>query len=162
MTVRFPASLDDLEQLLKRDFELLNLPPVNWVVPRAPGDHGAVLDVAIIGAGMAGLAAGFALVKLGIRHIRLFDAAPPGLEGPWGTYARMETLRSPKQLTGPALGFANLTFRAWFEAQFGATAWADLDKIPRLQWLDYLRWYRRMVCCCCALRPSRARQPRPA
>lgn len=145
MTACSPASLDDLERLLRRDFELLNLPPVNWVTPRPPGDHDPVFDVAIIGAGMAGLAAGFALVKLGIRNIRLFDAAPAGLEGPWGTFARMETLRSPKQLTGPALGFANLTFRAWFEAQFGAAAWADLDRIPRLQWLDYLRWYRRML-----------------
>jgi cation diffusion facilitator CzcD-associated flavoprotein CzcO len=54
----------------------------------------------------------------------------------------METLRSPKQLTGPALGLPALTFRAWFEAQFGLDAWEALDKIPRLQWMDYLRWYR--------------------
>ena len=31
------------------------------------------------------------------------------------TYARMETLRSPKQLVGPAYGMASLTFRAWHE-----------------------------------------------
>jgi cation diffusion facilitator CzcD-associated flavoprotein CzcO len=54
----------------------------------------------------------------------------------------METLRSPKELTGPALGLPALTFRAWFEAQHGPAAWARLDKIPRLQWMDYLRWYR--------------------
>ena len=54
----------------------------------------------------------------------------------------METLRSPKQLAGPALGIPSLTFRAWFEAQFGRDAWDALDKIPRLQWMDYLRWYR--------------------
>ena len=46
------------------------------------------------------------------------------------TYARMETLRSPKQLTGPAYGMASLTFRAWFTAQFGEDAWEALDKIP--------------------------------
>ena len=57
----------------------------------------------------------------------------------------METLRSPKELTGPALGLPALTFRAWFEAQFGADAWARLDKIPRLQWMDYLAWYRRVM-----------------
>ena len=57
----------------------------------------------------------------------------------------METLRSPKQLTGPALGLPALTFRAWFEAQFGLEAWDALDKIPRLQWMDYLRWYRRVL-----------------
>ena len=41
--------------------------------------------------------------------------------------------------------FASLTFRAWFEAQFGAEAWRELHRIPRLQWMDYLRWYRRMI-----------------
>ena len=54
----------------------------------------------------------------------------------------METLRSPKQLLGPAYGMASLTFRAWFEAQFGVDAWERLDKIPRLMWMDYLSWYR--------------------
>ena len=57
----------------------------------------------------------------------------------------METLRSPPELTGPAFGFSNLTFRAWFEAQFGAPAWEKVHRIPRLQWMDYLRWYRRMI-----------------
>ena len=74
-----------------------------------------------------------------------YDEAPAGLEGPWATTARMETLRSPKQLAGPALGIPSLTFRAWFEAQFGRAAWEALDKIPRLQWMDYLRWYRRVL-----------------
>ena len=54
-------------------------------------------------------------------------------------------MRSPKQLAGPALGLPSLTFRAWFEAQFGSADWEALDKIPRLQWMDYLRWYRRVL-----------------
>jgi cation diffusion facilitator CzcD-associated flavoprotein CzcO len=58
----------------------------------------------------------------------------------------METLRSPKHLTGPAYGMASLTFRAWFDARFSAEAWEDLDKIPRTMWMDYLRWYRRVLC----------------
>jgi cation diffusion facilitator CzcD-associated flavoprotein CzcO len=103
-----------------------------------------VLDVAIIGGGMAGLAAGAALKHLGIVA-PMFDRAPAGFEGPWATTARMETLRSPKQLTGPALGLPALTFRAWFEARFGTAAWNALDKIPRLQWMDYLRWYRAVL-----------------
>jgi cation diffusion facilitator CzcD-associated flavoprotein CzcO len=57
----------------------------------------------------------------------------------------METLRSPPELSGPSFQFASLTFRAWFEAQFGAAAWSKLYRIPRLQWMDYLRWYRRMI-----------------
>ncbi|HSV84748.1 MAG TPA: NAD(P)/FAD-dependent oxidoreductase, partial [Ramlibacter sp.] len=65
--------------------------------------------------------------------------------GPWATTARMETLRSPKELTGPALGLPALTFRAWFEAQFGLAAWDAMDKIPRLQWAEYLRWYRQVL-----------------
>lgn len=135
-----PRSLNELEARLARDLELLTLPPADWVPPRD-----GVLDVAIIGAGMAGLTAAFALRKVGVSNIRLFDRAPLGQEGPWATYARMETLRSPKTLVGPALGFANLTFRAWFEAQFGRAAWDDLGKIPRLQWLDYLNWFRRVT-----------------
>ena len=54
-------------------------------------------------------------------------------------------LRSPKVLTGPAAGIPSLTFRAWFVAQFGHAAWEELDKIPRLMWMDYLRWYRRVL-----------------
>ncbi|MFD1624077.1 FAD/NAD(P)-binding protein [Azospirillum griseum] len=135
-----PRSLEALEARLARDLDLLTLPPADWVPPQ----DGA-LDVAIIGAGMAGLTAAFALRKVGISNIRLFDRAPPGREGPWATYARMETLRSPKTLTGPALGLPNLTFRAWYEAQFGRVAWETLHRIPRLQWLEYLTWYRRVT-----------------
>jgi cation diffusion facilitator CzcD-associated flavoprotein CzcO len=61
------------------------------------------------------------------------------------TFARMETLRSPKVLAGPALGLPALTFRAWFEAQHGPEGWARLGKIPRAMWMDYLVWYRRAM-----------------
>ena len=67
---------------------------------------------------------------------RCLDRGPAGVEGPWVTYARMETLRSPKVLTGPAAGIPSLTFRAWFVAQFGAAEWEALDKIPRVMWMD--------------------------
>ncbi|BBI49330.1 hypothetical protein HORIV_17510 [Vreelandella olivaria] len=60
-------------------------------------------------------------------------------------YARMETLRSPKTLPGPSYGFASLTFRAWYEAQFGNEAWESLDKIPRTTWMAYLCWYREVL-----------------
>lgn len=137
------ASLASLETRLRQDLAWLDLPARPWV-PVRTHDGAAVLDVAVIGAGMAGMAAAATLQHLGIRA-RLFDQAPAGFEGPWATTARMETLRSPKQLTGPALGLPALTFRAWFEAQFGTAAWEALDKIPRLQWMDYLRWYRNVL-----------------
>ena len=141
-----PASLAELEARLKRDFELLVMPPAkDWLEPRTHPEHGPVLDVAVIGAGMSGLAAAFALKCLAVRSLRIFDRSPAGFEGPWATFARMETLRSPPELSGPAFGFANLTFRAWYEAQFGLAAWQKVHRIPRLQWMDYLRWYRRVI-----------------
>ena len=135
--------LEALEARLRQDLQWLCLPARRWVPPRR-ADGAEVLDTAIVGGGMAGLALAASLTHLGVQT-RIFDRAPEGFEGPWATTARMETLRSPKELTGPALGFAALTFRAWFEAQFGLAAWEALDKIPRLQWADYLRWYRQVL-----------------
>ena len=95
------AGLAALETRLRQDLSWLELPAKNWVTPRLE-DGQPVLDVAIIGGGMAGLAASAALTHLGV-NAPIFDQSPEGYEGPWATTARMETLRSPKQLTGPAL-----------------------------------------------------------
>jgi FAD-dependent urate hydroxylase len=138
------TSLDALEHRLREDLRWLELPPASWVPPRFV-DGERVLDVAIVGGGMAGLTASAELRWLGIDNQQVFDRAPGGSEGPWVTYARMETLRSPKVLTGPALRLPALTFRAWYEAQFGRPAWEALYKIPRTQWMDYLRWYRKVL-----------------
>src|SRR5437763_15274505 len=108
-----PRTLAELEARFKRDLELLTIPPAKeWLEPRTHAEHEPVLDVAILGAGMAGLSAAFACKRLGISNLRVFDRAPEGFEGPGATYARMEVLRSPPELTAPALGFSNLTFRA--------------------------------------------------
>lgn len=131
-----------LDHALARDLELLQEPAPDWV-PETPAPDGSVArDVVIIGAGMAGLAAGLALLRNGITRTLLIDRAPDGFEGPWASFARMPTLRSPKQLAGPALGLPGLTFRVWFVARYGAAAWDALGKIPRGMWMDYLRWYR--------------------
>ncbi|MEC5341296.1 NAD(P)/FAD-dependent oxidoreductase [Brenneria populi] len=135
--------LPALEARLKQDLEWLALPAKRWL-PVTEHAGAPVKDVVIIGAGMAGLAAAFALRLQGVDAV-LYDKAPKDDEGPWATTARMETLRSPKHLTGPALDLPSLTFRAWYEAQFGPSAWERLDKIPRLQWAEYLRWYRRVL-----------------
>jgi cation diffusion facilitator CzcD-associated flavoprotein CzcO len=149
MTAATPATASDrglaiLERELARDLENLCRPPANWVPPRMV-DGEPVCDVVIVGGGMCGLIAWFALQSAGIRNSRIIDRNPAGREGPWLNYARMETLRSPKQLVGPAYGMGRLTFRAWFTAQFGESEWEHLDKIPRPMWMDYLRWYRKVL-----------------
>ena len=130
------------DAMVARDLDLLRLPPAPWTAT-APGPDGApAYDVAVIGAGMYGIAAAAALIFKGIRNITLLDRAADGQEGPWITYARMETLRSPKQLPGLALGIPSLTFRAWYEARFGSAAWNALYKISNADWQAYLIWIR--------------------
>lgn len=138
-----PIGLPALEARLREDLQWLDLPAQPWVKPRHQEGQ-LLLEVAVIGGGMAGLALATELRHLGVKAV-VFDQSEEGFEGPWATTARMQTLRSPKQLSGPALGLPALTFRAWFEAQFGLAEWEQLDKIPRLQWAEYLRWYRHVL-----------------
>lgn len=133
------------EAQVKRDLGLLGFPAKPWLHPRTTAVGEPVLDVAIIGAGMNGIAAASALLAKGIVNISLFDANEPGREGPWNRYARMDTLRSPKTLTGPALGIPSLTFAAWYAASFGEAAWEALYKIPNAVWVDYLGWLQRVL-----------------
>ena len=140
-----PTSLRVLEADLARDLRLLNFPPANWVPEARTEDGRAVQDVIVAGGGMLGLTVSFALRRQGVGRLRILDRSAPGREGPWVTYARMNTLRSPNHLTGPVLGLPNLTFRAWYEAQHGEAAWDQLGKIPRRMWMDYLVWYRHVL-----------------
>ena len=139
------AGLPALEARLTQALEILNHPPRDWVPVTTGPDGQPVSDVLIVGGGMNGLAAAFALRRLGIVRIHQVDARPPGQEGPWLDYARMEYLRSPKHLTGPALGLPDLTFRAWWTAQFGEDGWARLGYITRQDWAAYLKWYGRVT-----------------
>ncbi|MEL7154032.1 MAG: NAD(P)/FAD-dependent oxidoreductase, partial [Pseudomonadota bacterium] len=134
-----------LEADLARDLVWLNHPPKAWVPEHAGPDGQPCIDVLIVGACMNGLCAAFALRRQGITRIRHVDAAEPGREGPWLTYARMEYLRSPKHLTGPAMGLPNLTFRAWWEAQYGPEGWEALGYIRREDWARYLGWYAKVT-----------------
>ena len=127
-----------LKRRVLRALGYLGEPPAPWMARRAGTTH----DVVIVGAGQAGLAIGFALQREGIDRVVLLDARPAGQEGPWRDVARMETLRSPKDLVGPEQGIAELTFRAWYEAVFGDDAYDRLGRIPTGQWMDYLLWYR--------------------
>lgn len=132
--------LPHLEAQVKDFLGLLGCPGKPWVPQKEQ-----VTDVVIVGGGMCGMLAWFALTSAGIVNIRVLDRSPLGREGPWLNYARMETLRSPKELTVPSYGHAYLTFQAWFRAQYGAEAWNDIGKIPRPMWMEYLQWYRRVL-----------------
>ena len=138
-------ALAALEQRARAELVTLNFPPASWSLPTMAPDGSQALDVLVAGAGMCGQTAGYALLREGISNIRVIDRNPRGDEGPWATYARMLTLRSPKHLTGPDLGVASLTFRAWYEAQHGAPGWAALHKVGRVDWRDYLIWVRETV-----------------
>lgn len=143
-----PRDADALARLARTaraDLALLNFPPPNWVPPAAGPQGQPVLDVLVVGAGMCGQTAAYALLREGVANLRVVDRAARGEEGPWGTYARMVTLRSPKHLTGPDLGVPSLTFRAWYQAQHGESGWAALHKVGRLDWRDYLLWVRDTV-----------------
>ena len=142
---RQSEGLDALEKVARHDLARLNHPPANWVPERRGPDGRPVLDVLVVGAGMCGQTAAFALQREGIRNIRVIDRESHGREGPWNTTARMPILRSPKHLTGPDLGVPSLTFRAWYEAQHGHDGWEKLYKIDRLDWLRYLLWVRKIV-----------------
>lgn len=139
---RDEAALARLAAQARADLARLNLPRPNWVLPSAGPQGQPVLDVLVAGAGMVGQTAALALQRDGITNLRVVDRAARGDEGPWGTYARMLTLRSPKNLTGPDLGVPSLTFRAWYEAQHGDAGWEALHKIGRIDWRDYLLWVR--------------------
>lgn len=142
MNAHAQPGLELLARDVRRDLARLNFPPANWVLPMPAPDGKPPLDVLIVGAGMCGQTAAFALLREGIPHFRIIDRAGRGQEGPWGTYARMQTLRSPKHVNGPDLGVPSLTFRAWYEAQNGAAGWDALYKIGRQDWLAYLLWVR--------------------
>lgn len=133
--------LNILEKQLKEELSFLEYPPKSWIISSQP----SILDVAIIGGGMAGLSAAFGLMRNGISNLQVFDENPPHSEGPWATYARMRFLRSTKDLAGPALDLPKLTFRAWYTAQYGQESWNRLYKIPTDMWMDYLNWYKTVL-----------------
>ena len=141
---KVPGDLEALEARLRQDLSWLELPAKSWV-PTREVDGRTVVDVVIIGGGMAGLVASGMLKRMGVANHLVLDKAPAGQEGPWVTFARMRTLRSPKVLTGPAMGLPALTFRAYYEARFGREAWVALDRAPRETWMEYLIWYRKVL-----------------
>lgn len=137
-------SVEALNKQVERDLSYLAFGREGWVQPvQHPKGH--VYDAVIVGGGQSGLGIAFGLLRERISNILIIDENEEGYEGPWVTYARMMTLRTPKHLTSIDLGVPSLTFRSWWEAQFGPESWEAIDKIPRSDWMDYLRWYRKVL-----------------
>lgn len=133
-------SLAAHEARVRHDLACIGHDKPSWVTER-DGVH----NVVIIGGGQSGLGAAFALQRERIHNILILDENPAGAEGPWETYARMITLRTPKDIISIDLGVPSLTFRQYWDARHGPEGWDAIDKIPRGEWMAYLRWYRRVL-----------------
>jgi FAD-dependent urate hydroxylase len=138
-------ALAALEARVRADLAKTAHPDAPWLAPRRGPDDRPALDVLVVGAGQSGLATAFGLMRSQVSNILVLDKSGEGQEGPWLTYARMHTLRSPKYFTGPDLDIPSLTYQSWHEARFGEEAWRTLDLIPRGLWAEYLLWFRRIV-----------------
>jgi FAD-dependent urate hydroxylase len=134
-----------LAEQIRKDLAKIAHPSMPWLTPVVAPDGQPALDVLIVGAGQSGLATAFALRRSQVTNILLADKADEGREGPWLTYARMPTLRSPKEYTGPDLDVPSLTYQSWHEGKFGDASWRNLDLIPREYWAEYLLWYRKVL-----------------
>lgn len=137
-----PAGLQALNARVGRDLDLIKYPEPRWVPARFTPSGERVLDVLVVGAGQGGQAIAAMLLRERVDNILVIDRAPRGLEGPWRTFARMQTLRTWKTVTGPDLALPSLTFQSWYEAQHGAAGFAAVNKIPKELWQDYLLWVR--------------------
>jgi FAD-dependent urate hydroxylase len=134
-----------LEAQIRDDLAKTSHPSASWLEPKVGPDGQPALDVLIVGGGQSGLAIAFGLRRSQVTNILIIDKAEQGSEGPWLSYARMHTLRSPKNYTGPDLDTPSLTYQSWHEARFGKEDWQALDLIPRELWAEYLIWFKRAV-----------------
>jgi FAD-dependent urate hydroxylase len=124
------------------EIEQVAHPRAHWMPERTGPNGQPVLNVLIVGAGQGGAALAFQLARDRVPGVLALDQAKRGFEGPWRTFARMPTLRSPKEFTGPDLGIPSLTYAAWHTAVYGAEHWNDLTLIRTRDWADYLLWVR--------------------
>ena len=132
----------DPDAAARNALRLIGPDPANWV-PDKPGiDH----NVTVVGGGQTGSAFAFALRRAGIGKVTVIDAAEDEARaGVWLNAARMNLLRTPKSLPGPELGIPAFGFQSWYEARHGVEAYTAIDRILRIDWADYLTWYRRFL-----------------
>lgn len=142
MNAMAPTALDALAARARDDLARVAHPRMPWLQPRTGPDGQPALDVLVVGGGQSGLGVAMGLLRATVPNILVVDRAPRGAEGPWLSYARMHTLRSPKDYTGPDLDLPSLGYQAWHEARYGAAHWQALDLIARQDWAAYLAWVR--------------------
>jgi FAD-dependent urate hydroxylase len=133
------GSLEELNTRVQQDLKQLPY-PATW-----REDAEEILEVVIVGSGMAGMASAFGLKRVGIHRILLLDQSKEGEEGPWTHVARMRTLRSDKEGTGPCQMLPSLSFYAWYEAKWGEEKWNELTKATPQEWMEYLCWFKKVL-----------------
>lgn len=134
--------LHKLTEAIYADLATVTYPSKNWDYSR----DRSILEVAILGAGHCGKSTAFGLRQHGIERVLIFDRSRNGQEGPWRSFARNATLRTPKHVTGGLeWDIANLHFSRWCIAQYGEAYWQRIQYIPRLLWADYLDWYGKIL-----------------
>ena len=141
-TAATPLALAALEAAVRRDLALLNHPPANWVPSRDGPDGRPVLDVLVVGAGMCGQTVAFALAREGVRNIRVVDRSAAGDEGPWGTYARMDTLRSRSTSPGRISAFLRSPSGRGSRRSMARRPGRRCTRWRGIDWLEYLLWVR--------------------
>ena len=94
--MNMPRNLAELEDAIRRDLDLLDYPRRPWLTSRRTAAGANILDVLIVGGGQSGLAVAFGLLREKVDNILVLDSRPEGQEGPWRSFARMHTLRTPR------------------------------------------------------------------
>lgn len=130
---------------MRREIEIFRHNYQAWVPLPQTLDDTHVHDVIIVGGGLYGLGLAWGLMRAKVTNILIVDRSPAGHEGPWSTYARMKTLRTAKELSGIEFGIPSVSVRAYWEARFGRAAWDELERIPRVEFMQYLQWFRAVL-----------------
>jgi len=141
----FIHAFEFLQEEVDNQLASIQHPNRNWVKQRFTKNLEPILDVAIVGGGQTGLTVAFSLKQHCIHNICVFDKNSEGFAGSWINIGRMEKLRTPKTTTGPDLDIPVLSFKNWFCEKYSQQTWDRTDYIPRLDWHDYLNWFRKVL-----------------